>query len=133
MAGALGVRRTHIGVLCVDTSDEIGEAILLLVFVWDEKRVDVEISMVYLKASLVGDPVAIPEGRSTREMIAGHIMDFTEVATRENKLEELGGRFSCRYRRRHYAVTLCSDLRRKVVSARQKMNEDRSNLACKQE
>ena len=80
VAGALRGMATHVCVLCVDTSDKIGEAILLLVFVWDEKRVDVEISMVYLKAGFVGDPVAIPEGRSTREMIAGHIMDFTEVA-----------------------------------------------------
>jgi hypothetical protein len=71
--------------------------------------------MVYLKASFIRDPVAIPEGRSTREMIAGHIMDFKEA---ENKLEELRGKLSNRYRRRHYAVTLRSDLG--VVSARKK-------------
>ena len=55
--------QTHIGILSVDASDEVGKAMLLLVFIRDEEGVRVEITMVDLEASFVGNPVAISEGR----------------------------------------------------------------------
>jgi hypothetical protein len=71
--------QTHVGILCVNTGNEVGKAVLLLVFVRDEESVRVEITMVYLEASFVGNPVAIPEGRGTRKVVAGHIMESTEA------------------------------------------------------
>ncbi len=67
--------QTHISVLSVDASNKIGETMPFLIFVWNEKSVRVEIAMVYLETSLVGNPVAISEGRGTRKVIAGHIME----------------------------------------------------------
>lgn len=67
--------RTYIGVFSVHTSDKIGEAILLLVFVWDENSISVERTLVYLEPCLVCNPVTVSEGRSGRMMISGHIMD----------------------------------------------------------
>jgi hypothetical protein len=66
---------THIGVLSVHASDEIGEAILLLIFVWDENGISVQRALVYLEPCLVCNPVTVSEGRSGRMMISGHIMD----------------------------------------------------------
>ena len=66
---------THIGIVSVHASDEIGEVILLLVFVWDENSISVERALVYLEPCLVCNPVAVSESRSGRMMISGHIMD----------------------------------------------------------
>lgn len=66
---------THIGVVSVHASDKISEAILLLVFVWDENCISIEGALVYLEPCLVCNPVAVSESRSGRMMISGHIMD----------------------------------------------------------
>lgn len=71
--------QTHIGILSVDASDEVGKAMLLLVFIRDEEGVRVEITMVDLEASFVGNPVAISEGRGTRKVVAGHIMESSKA------------------------------------------------------
>ena len=52
---------THIGIVSVHASDEIGEAILLLVFVWDENSISVERALVYLELCLVCNPVTVSE------------------------------------------------------------------------
>lgn len=77
--GAKGMWHTHVGILSVDASNEVGETMLLLVFVRDEEGLRVEIAMVYLEASFVGNPVAISEGRGTRKVISGHIMESAEA------------------------------------------------------
>jgi hypothetical protein len=76
---AKGKWEAHIGILSIDTGNEIGKTVFLLVLVRDEEGVRVEIAMVDLETSFVGNPVAIPEGRGTRKVIAGHIMESAEA------------------------------------------------------
>ena len=76
MAKAQRRDRTHIGVLSIDTSNKIGEAMSLFVFVWDDGGVCVERALVDLEACLVCNPIAVSERRSGRGMISGHIMDI---------------------------------------------------------
>jgi hypothetical protein len=83
--GAKETGATHIGVLSVDTGNKVGETVLFLVFVRDMEGVRLKIAMVDLEASFVGNPVAIPEGRGTRKVIAGHIMESTEAERLERK------------------------------------------------
>jgi len=66
---------THIGVLSVHTGDQVGEAMLLLVFVWDKDGIRIERALMDLEACFVCNPVAIPESRRGRSVISGHIMD----------------------------------------------------------
>jgi hypothetical protein len=65
----------YIGVLSVDSSDEIGEAMLLFIFVGYEDSISVERALVDLKACFVCNPVAVSEGRCSRMVVSGHIMD----------------------------------------------------------
>lgn len=70
---------THVGILSVDTGDKVRKTMFLLVFIGNEKSLRVEIAMMDLEASFVGNPVAIPESRSTRKVIAGHIMESAKA------------------------------------------------------
>lgn len=65
----------YIGVLGVDSSDQIGETMLLFIFVGYEDSISVERTLVDLKASFVGDAVAVSEGGCRSVMVSGHIMD----------------------------------------------------------
>lgn len=47
----------------------------LFIFIGDEQWIGVDVAMVDLETSLVGNPVAIPEGGGARMVIAGHIME----------------------------------------------------------
>lgn len=67
---------TYIGVLCVDSSDQICEAMFFFILVRNKEGISVEVAMVDLEASLVGNPNAISEGGGARMMIAGHIMEY---------------------------------------------------------
>jgi hypothetical protein len=46
-------------------------------FVQGEKGICLEIALVELEASLVGNPDAIPEGRGAGVEITGHVMEQT--------------------------------------------------------
>jgi len=59
---------------------------LFFILVGNKNGLSLKIAMVDLKASFVGNPVAIPEGRSTRKVIAGHIMESAKAERlRENE------------------------------------------------
>ena len=79
---AEGCQQTHIGVLCIDSSNQIGEMMLLFIFVGYEKGVGLEVAMVDSEAGLVRDPDAVSEGGSARMVVSGHIMEHAgeEVA-----------------------------------------------------
>jgi hypothetical protein len=59
--------------------------VFLLVFIWHKKGISIEVAMMYLEACFVGNPVAIPEGRGTRKMVAGRVME-SAVAERLDKI-----------------------------------------------
>jgi len=59
---------------------------LFFILVGNKNGLSLEIAMMDLKASFVGNPVTIPEGRSTRKVISGHIMESAEAERlRENE------------------------------------------------
>ncbi len=100
-------RGAYIGVLRVNSSDQIGETMLLFIFVGDEDSVGIESTLVDLKACFVGNPVAVSEGRSSRVVVSGHIMDGWK---REGAGGEGGNNLSVRVswarrrrRRRHWS------------------------------
>ena len=100
-------REAYIGVLGVNSSDQIGETMLLFVFVGDEDGVGIESTLVDLKACFVGNPVAVSEGRCSRMVVSGHIMDGRrrKGAGREggNKLCVRDSWARRRRRRRHWS------------------------------
>ena len=68
-----GRQGAHICVLGVDASDEVGETVLLLVFVWDEDGINIEVALVDLQSGFIGNTVPISEGRGARMMVSGHV------------------------------------------------------------
>jgi hypothetical protein len=88
VARKLQGRGTHIGVLSVHTGDKICETVLLLVLVWDKNGIGVEGALVDLKACFVCNPVAVSEGRCSRMLGSGHIMDgwLVYCAERERRI-----------------------------------------------
>jgi len=86
MGQSKGTSWTHIGVFGIDTSNEVSKTMFFLILVRDKNGLSLKIAMMDLEASFVGNPVSISEGRSTRKVIAGHIMESTEAERlRENE------------------------------------------------
>jgi hypothetical protein len=71
----LNREETYIGVLSVNTGDQICETVLLFVFVRNKNSISVERALVDLEACFVCNPVAISERGCSRRVISGHIMD----------------------------------------------------------
>ena len=69
---------SYIGVLSVDTGDEIVEDKFLFIFVWKKEEISVEGASVEPEAGFVCNPVPVSESRSGRR-ISGHIMDECRV------------------------------------------------------
>jgi len=70
-----GWQQTHVGVLCIDSSNQIGEVMFLFVLVGYEEGVDLEVAMVDSEAGFVRDPDAVSEGGSARMVVSGHVME----------------------------------------------------------
>lgn len=65
---------TYIGVLCIDPSDKIGETILFIVLVGNEKGICFDVAILDFEASLVCNAIAISESGSAGVRIARHVM-----------------------------------------------------------
>lgn len=64
---------------------------LLVVVVWKEEVVCVEVALEDLEARLVCDAVSVAQGRCTRDVVAGHVIECAEAG---------GGRWGQRMGRR---------------------------------